>query len=126
MSKLVATIKPTFHTTRLLMTCGDDEVVKAVLPAPSQEHWRAAPTLFEGLSLWYGRQISVVLCADATASEYGLNLCDAFGIGKRTLHYAVEVIEPGKKPRRGARISGVGTFCDLRQLCLAFGNGRGQ
>lgn len=118
MDKLVATIKPTFHTTRMLMTCGDDEVVKAVLPAPSQAHWRAAPTLLEGLSMWYGRQISVVLCVDDAVSEYGLSLCDAFGIGKQMLHYNVEVMEPGTKARRGKRINGVGSFRDLKQLCL--------
>ncbi len=42
MEKLVATIKPTFHTTRMLMTCGDDEVFKAVLPPPGKAHRHAA------------------------------------------------------------------------------------
>lgn len=117
MDRLVATIKPTFHTTRLLMTCGDDEVVKAVLPPPSQAHWRAAPTVIEGLSLWFGRRVSVVLCVDGQDSTYTLNLCDGLGFGQRTVHYEVEVVEPGRR-RRGKRIAGLGTFRDLRQLCL--------
>jgi hypothetical protein len=117
MDKLVVTIKPTFHTTRLLMTCGDDEVFKAVLPPPSQVHSRAAATLLEGLSLWFGRRVSVVLCADVDADEYGLHLCDDLGIGRQTLHYRVEVVTPGPR-RRGKRIAGLGTFRDLRQLSL--------
>ncbi len=117
MDKLVMTIKPTFHTTRVLMTCGDDEVFKAVLPAPSQAHWRAASTLQEGMSLWFGRKISVVLCVDGKDSPPALNLCDGLGFGSKTLHYEVEVIEAGRR-RRGKRINGVGSFRDLRQLCL--------
>ena len=117
MSKLVMTIKPTFHTTRILMTCGEDEVFKAVLPSPTQAHWRAAPSLLEGLSLWFGRKIFVVLCVDATDASPILSLCDSLGFGAKTLHYEVQVVEPGRRPK-GKRISGVGSFRDLRQMCL--------
>lgn len=117
MNKLVMTIKPAIHTTRVLMTCGEDEVFKAVLPAPSQAHWRAAPTVLEGMSLWFGRKIFVVLCVDGQDSSPVLSLCDGLGFGEKTLHYEVEVIEPGRRPN-GKRISGVGSFRDLRQMCL--------
>ena len=117
MDKLVATIKPTFHTTRMLMTCGDDEVFKAVLPPPGKAHRHAAPALLEGLSLWFGRRISVVLCAGVEESASVLNLCDRLGYGHTTVHYEVEVVEPGPR-RRGQRIAGMGTFLDLKQMCL--------
>jgi hypothetical protein len=117
MDKLVVTIKPTIHTTRLLMTCGDDEVCKAVLPPPSTAHRYAAPTLLEGLSLWFGRRISVVLCAAVEDSACVLNLSDRLGCGSTTVHYDVEVVEPGRR-QRGQRIAGVGAFGDLRQLSL--------
>ena len=106
MDKLAVTIKPTFHSTRLLMTCGDDEVVKAILPAPPLAHLRAAPTLLEGLSLWYGQKLSVVLCADAKESEYGLSLCDGLGFGQKTLHYQVELVDPSAKQKGGKRLAG--------------------
>lgn len=53
-----------------------------------------------------------MLCADAEESSSALGLCDGFGIGRETLHYDVEVVDP-KRPRRG-----LGSFRDLRQLCL--------
>ena len=116
MDKLVVTIKPTIQTTRVLMTCGDDEVCKAILPPPSTAHRYAAPTLLEALSLWYGRRISVVLCAAGEDSACVLNLSDRLGFGHQTMHYDVEVVAPGR--RRGRRIAGVGTFRDLRQMSL--------
>jgi len=117
MDKLVVTIKPTFHTTRMLMTCGDDEVFKAVLPPPGKAHRHAAPALLEGLSLWFDRRISVVLCAAVEQSASVLNLCDRLGYGHTTVHYDVDVVDPGRR-QRGRHIPGMGTFRDLKQLCL--------
>lgn len=110
MDKLVAT----FHTTRMLMTCGDDEVFKAVLPPPSKVHRH---TLLEGLSLWFDRRISVVRCVAVEESTSVLNLYDELDYGHTTLHYDVEVVDPGRR-RRGQHISGMGAFRDLKQLCL--------
>lgn len=104
-------IKPWPETTRLLLTDWEGEVLRAALPrAPS--HPRAAPTLLEGLALWMGRPLSVVLCAADLDGSYVPGLSDDFGIGARTVHFEVEVIDPTRRPR------GLGPFRDLRQLLL--------
>lgn len=108
-------IKPSSLKTRLLVTFGDEEKLRAVLPPPVGIHPRAAATVLEGLSLWLGHPLSVVLCADAGGTSSELGLCDGFGFGGRTMHYAVEVIDPKRRPR------GLGAFRDLRQLELKGG-----
>jgi hypothetical protein len=105
-------IKPTPAATRLLATYGEDEVLRAALPPPTQMHPRAAETLLEGLSLCFQRPLSVVLCADAQGTSSALALCDGFGFGRATLHYEVEVVDPTRRRR------GLGSFRDLRQLEL--------
>jgi hypothetical protein len=105
-------IKPSSTKTRLLVTFGDEEKLRAALPPPSESHPRAAATLLEGLSLWLGQPLSVVLCADAGGTSPALGLCDGFGFGDQTMHYAVEVVDPRRRPR------GLGAFRDLRQLEL--------
>jgi len=115
MDDLILSLKPTFSETRLLLCRGQDEVLKARLPPPSQIHPRAAPTLCEALALWFQRPLCVVLAAADGDSTSALSLSDGFGFGARTVHYAVRVLEPG---RRGHRLAGLGSFADLRQLCL--------
>jgi hypothetical protein len=104
--------KPSPKVTRLYLTWGETEMLRAALPPPGAQHPSAAPTLLEGLSLWLQRPLSVVLCADAEESSSALGLCDGFGIGHEILHYDVEVVDP-KRPHRG-----LGSFRDLRQLSL--------
>jgi hypothetical protein len=105
-------VKPSSSTTRLLMTLGEDEMLRAVLPPPTAAHSRAAATLCEALSLWLQRPLSVVLCADDQGASSALGLCDGFGFGTRTVHYEVEVVDPTRRRR------GLGSFRDLRQLQL--------
>jgi len=105
-------IKPTRETTRLLVTHGEDEVLRAALPSPTGLHPRAAPTLLEAISLWYQRPVSAVVYATDLDLSSGLGLCDGFGFGSRTVHYEVEVVDPARRRR------GMGTFRDLRQLDL--------
>ena len=107
--------KPSPEATRLLLTFGESELLRAALPPPGAQHPSAAGTLLEGLSLWLQRPLSVVLCADAEETSSALGLCDGFGIGRETLHYDVEVIDP-RRSRRG-----LGPFRDLRQLGLRMG-----
>ncbi len=104
--------KPSSEVTRLYLTYGGTEMLRAVLPPPGAQHPTAAPTLLEGLSLWLHRPLSVVLCADAEETSSALGLCDGFGIGRETLHYEVEVFDPRRRRR------GLGSFSDLRQLSL--------
>jgi hypothetical protein len=104
-------LKPTRETTRLYLTVGGNELLRAVLP-PSAAcmHPRSAPTLLEGLALWLQRPLSVVLyAADGDASS-ALGLSDGFGFGYQTVHYEVEVVDPTCRRQR------LGSFADLRQL----------
>jgi hypothetical protein len=104
-------IKPWPEKTRLLLSDWEGEVLRAALPR-TPHHWRAAPTLLEGLALWLGRPLSVVLsAADLDASSVP-GLSDDLGFGATTVHYEVEVVDPTRRPR------GLGSFRDLRQLLL--------
>jgi hypothetical protein len=107
--------KPSSEATRLYLTFGESELLRAVLPPPGAQHPTAAPTLLEGLSLWLQRPLSVVLCADGEETSSALGLCDGFGIGREALHYEIEVFDPRRRRR------GLGSFRDLRQLSLREG-----
>ena len=106
--------KSTRETTRLYLTVGGTELLRAALPSRRAHHPRAAPSLLEGLSLWLERPLSIVLCADAEGFSCGLGLCDGLGmgIGRQTEHYEVEVSDP-HQPRQA-----LGPFQDLRRLAL--------
>ena len=105
-------LKPTRETTRLYLTVGGDELLRAVLPPPGVCHPRSAPILLEGLALWMQRPLSVVLCAADGDVSSALGLSDGLGFGYQTVHYEVEVVDPARRPR------GLGSFRDLRQLDL--------
>ena len=82
MEKLTVVIQPGLDRTRLLATCGTEEIFKAVLAAPREVHRRAAPTLLEGLALWYQRPAGVVLWLGEVRDGAALALCDDFGYGR--------------------------------------------
>jgi hypothetical protein len=113
-------LSPSSKWTKVLLTHGPDELLKAQLPPPSQvRHERAATTLIEALSLWLDTTLPVVLCVDARDAGFCLGLTDELGLGIRSVFYRVEVTEPeGVRRRRGIRIPGVGDFRDMRQLRL--------
>jgi hypothetical protein len=111
MNRPCCVIRPSREQTRLLLRWGSRELLRAALPPPGVAHPRAASTLLEGLSLWTGHPLCVVLCADARGNSSALGLCDGFGFGNDCVHYSVEVVEPGRK-------QGMGTFRDLRQMNL--------
>ena len=102
--------KSSSETTRLYLTFGSSELLRAVLPPPGAQHPRAAPILLEGLARWLRHPLSVVLCADAEGSSSELGLDDGFGFGLETEHYEVEVVDPRRRRR------GLGSFGDLRRL----------
>jgi hypothetical protein len=112
-----AILKPSPRSTRVLVRLADDEVLKAVLLRPSlPPHTRALPTLLEAIALWYQAPVHAVLCATDEASWSRLGLTDELGLGVDTVHYTVELRE--RAPARGQRITGLGSFGDLRQLVL--------
>ena len=105
-------LKPSSEMTRLYLTYGREEVLRAVLPPPETLHPRAAPILLQGLSMWLQRPLSVVLFADGEDRSSALGLCDELGFGATTVHYEVEVFD-SRRPLRG-----LGSFRDMRQLSL--------
>ncbi len=112
----MVTIAPSRDRTRILITSHDQDLMKAVLPAPEMAHPKAAATLLEGLALWYQQRLSVVLVVDKwERSSGGLYLCDALGYGTQTVHYDVGIA--ARNHRRAYRhIEGVGSFADLRNF----------
>lgn len=105
--------------TRMLVTEGSRDIGKVVLPPAPMAHPRAAATLLEGLSLFLGKRLQVVLCVDERSdSSCGLGLIDGLGYGERGVFFEVGVaarVGRGVRRERGLRLSGV-DFRDLRQL----------
>lgn len=119
MERYKVMLAPSETWTRVLVTYGPDEVLRAILPAPAQmRHERAAQTFLEALSLWLDVSLPVVLCADAREASFCLGLADELGVGLRSVFYRVEVVQAGARQRRGRRLRGIGDFADLRQLRL--------
>lgn len=107
------------RSTRVLVSHGPDELLRAILPPPSEvRHERAAATFLESLALWLDTTLPVVLSVDAQQVGFCLGLTDEMGMGMRSVFYRVEVVERGGRRRRGTRIRGLGDFADLRQLHL--------
>lgn len=112
-------LSPSAKWTRVLLTHGPDELLRAILPPPAQVlRDRPVPTFLEGLAEWLDVQLPVVLSVDARQAGCCLGLTDDLGLGKSCLYYQVEVQERGLRRRRGTRIRGLGEFGDLRQLRL--------
>ena len=104
---------------RVLFTEGHEELLRAILPPPSQlHHERAVITFLEGLALWVNAKLHVVLSVDARAAGCCLGLTDELGVGVRSLFFDVEVRDRRARKRRGQRIRGIGDFADVRQLRL--------
>jgi hypothetical protein len=102
--------------TRILVRADDDVVLKAALLPRCWPHRRALPTLLEALALWHQARAHAVIAASELDSWSRLGLVDDLGAVAATIHYAVEVREPGR--RRSQRVPGLGSFRDVRQLEL--------
>jgi hypothetical protein len=106
--------------TRLLMTQGPRDIGKVILPRAPSAHPRAAATLLEGLSLFLGERLSVVLCVDeGSSSSCELGLLDGLGFGERSVFYEVGIAaresRADRRAARALRLAG-SDFRDLRQL----------
>ncbi len=124
MSEYTVTMSFSPARSRILVTAGADELMRAVLPPPRQvQHDRAALALLEALALWLDRCHRVVVFADEADATYSFGLTDEIGNPQRSVYYTVEVVERRVR-RRGRRITGVGDFRDLRQLTLVHGGRR--
>jgi hypothetical protein len=110
---------PSEARTRVLFTEGPDELLRAILPPPSQlQYERAVITFLESLALWLNAKLHVVLSVDAREAGCCLGLTDELGVGVRSLFFDVEVRDRRPRKRRGQRIRGIGDFADVRQLRL--------
>jgi hypothetical protein len=110
---------PSAARTRVLVTAGPDELLRAILPPPSQlQYERATITFLESLALWLNTKLHVVLSVDAKEAGCCLGLTDELGVGVRSLFFEVEVRDRRARRRRGQRIRGIGDFTDARQLRL--------
>ena len=79
-------IVPSATRTRVLVTDGPDELLRAVLPSSSQLRYkRATTTVLESLALWLNAKLHVVLSVDAKDAGFCLGLTDELGVGVRSL-----------------------------------------
>lgn len=101
--------------TRVLVTQGRNDVLKAILPPPTSAHPQGPARLLEGLALWQRHRLFVALHAEPWDGFCGgVGLCDALGLGEQNLYYDVQVCVPNARPRR---IRGIpGDFRELRRL----------
>jgi hypothetical protein len=111
--EVMVTMVPTRSETRLLVTVGRDEVMKARLGPAEQTHPRAAPMLLEALALWYQQRVHAVISVGADAARSDLGLADGLGYGAETVHYDVAWVDP--RAPRAHRLRGLGDFRDVRR-----------
>lgn len=117
--KYMVVMIPSTTRTRVLVSHGPDELLRAILPSPSAvHHERAAIAFLQGLSLWLDAKLHVVLSVGERESGFCLGLTDEMGIGMRSVYFDVEVHDRRARRQRGQRIRGIGDFADLRQLYL--------
>src|SRR5882724_8438628 len=117
--KYTVVIVPSSTRTRVLVSQGPDELLRAILPPPSAvHHERAANVLLQGLSQWLDAKLHVVLSVDEREAGFCLALTDEMGLGMRSVFFDVEVHDRRARRQRGQRIRGIGDFADLRQLYL--------
>ena len=114
----IVMIAPSMAQTRILVSNGGQEVLRAVIPPAMFAHPRAARALLEGLSLWYQKRLCVVLCANEEAGpSSALGLFDeAFDLPAGNVYYEVTVADI--RPRRRRRLGGPGDFRDLLRVSL--------
>lgn len=120
MEPITVILAPERDRTRLLVMQSGDELLRGLLGPPGEMHPQAAPTLLEGLSLWYQRRLRVVLCVSDPSCGFELGLCDALGFGRRSVHYEVGILVPETRPR-ARRLGGPGDFRALRRLSVLEG-----
>lgn len=122
MNELVMMITATAQETRVLLTQGPNEVMKARLRAvATPAHRFAGPMLCEAMALWHDQRVRAVVSAESEDVLFALGLCDGFGVARATLHYVVQPMFMDELPRRGQRLSGLGNFRGERRLRRSLG-----
>jgi hypothetical protein len=92
-------LKPSKRRTRVeVRTPAGRPLLRASLPPLAQvRHHRAVATLLEALSLWLDERLCVALCAGELESCFDFGLTDELGVGARSVFYAVEVVNWGRR-----------------------------
>ena len=122
MDELVMTISATARETRVLLTQGPDEVMKARLRAvATPAHRFAGPMLCEAMALWHDQRVHTVVSAESEDILFALGLCDGLGVARATLHYVVQPHFMDDPLRRGQRLSGLGNFRGEHRLRRSLG-----
>lgn len=122
MDELVMAISASERETRVLLTQGPDEVMKARLRAKATPaHRFAGPMLCESMALWHDQRVRAVVSADSEDILFALGLCDGLGIARATLHYVVEPLFAHEPRQRGRRLSGLGDFRGEHRLRRSLG-----
>lgn len=112
---LTMVFDPSPTQTRMLLTRGAEEVLKARLGPPSRAHRWAAPTLLEAIAFWYQKPVRAVLCAGGGRTSYDLDLWEGLGEGRSTALYEVDVLDRREYRRGGLSAQRLGDFRDLRR-----------
>ena len=123
MTSCTMTVKQCRDRVWLVLTQGEDELLRACLPPPTTI-WscRPARALLESLAVWLDVQLRVVWCVAEPADGWSLDLTDDLGTELHTVFFDVERIE--RRPhRRPVRLRGVGDFRDVHQLRLQLPGG---
>lgn len=109
------TLVPKESGTWVLLTRGQDELLRAVLPPlRAVTHEQGVKLFLEGLSLWLGRRLCVALSAADPSNSFRLDLTDEMGVGAQTIYYAVTSVATGA--RHGRRIGGLADFEGARRV----------
>lgn len=87
------------HSTRVLVTSGDEILLKAKL-SPGPSHPRAAQWLMEAIALWEGAPVRAVISADAQDGGYGSRFWDAVGMDFGGALYRLEMAGPERDRRQ--------------------------
>lgn len=96
----------------LLVTSDGEDLLKAKLSA-SPSHPRALLTLLEGLSLWHGEALDVVVSAGVSSEDWAMPALfgdELFPAESQLVRY--HIVHPG---RRARRLRGVADFRPLRR-----------
>lgn len=103
--------------TRLMLTHGPQELMRAVLPPLTHiPNAQAVGMLVQGLALWVDRPLRVVLCANASGTTYWLGLTDARGCGARSLFYEVQLVQPVDRRNAGRVHTFGGDWVEVQRL----------
>lgn len=107
-------VRCTHDETRVLVTEGDGDVLKARL-SPEPGHPRALMTLCEGLALWHGLPLCVAVSADDDAREPFERVFYAGGLVELQSPLVRLELRPALGRGRRLRGRGLGDFRGLRR-----------